>query len=292
MHGGMKISVVLVPLVGGDALQRCAQALRDSVAPADDLELLVAPTEAAEEVEGATMLRDDGIGSVPSLRASALEVARGEVVAFLEDTSRPDPAWLLTIRRLFEDGVVGAAGGPVRLDPGLGVRARALAYLEYGAWLEPPHVPTSTRRLPGNNFAVRRTALEACPEVWSDGLREAELAPVLADKGSRVLVHPRLIVTYTWEDADLARLSTRYHHGRIYGGHRYGEGAWGSRLAMALSCPGIPFVLTARAWGHAKADPKRSVFALPWLLLYAGMWAMGEGLGYLLGAGASDHAWR
>jgi len=285
----MDVSVVLVPLVGGEALAGCARRLRDA---AGDLELLVAPTEAAGPVEGARLLPEDEIASVPRLRARALEAARGEVVAFLEDTSRPDPGWLPAVRRLFEDGVVGAAGGPVRLDARLGARARALAYLEYGAWLTPPQVPTSTRRLPGNHFAVRRTALQDCRELWRDGLREAELAPVLADKGSRVVIHPRMAVTYAWEDPDLARLSTRYHHGRIYGGHRYGSGAWGSRLAMAASCPGLPFVLAARAWGHGRADARRSLLSLPWLLVYSGCWSLGEGLGYLVGAGASDHAWR
>lgn len=283
---------MLVPLVGGEALQRCAQAVRDAAAAADDVELLVAPTEAAEPVEGARLLAADAIPSVPLLRARAVAQARGEVIAFLEDTSRPDAVWLTTLRRLFEDGVVGAAAGPVRLDARLGARARALAYLEYGPWLAAPSVPVSARRLPGNHFAVRRTALEACEDLWRDGLREIELAPVLADKGWRVVVHPRLGVTYTAEDPDLARLATRYHHGRIYGGHRFEDDAWGARLALAASCPGVPFVLAGRAWRHGAADSRRSILALPWLLLYAASWSVGEGLGYLLGAGASDQAWR
>ena len=58
----------------------------------------------------------ESVAGLSRARNLALEQARGEIVAFLDDDARATPSWLSALRGAYEDGRVAAAGGPVTLS--------------------------------------------------------------------------------------------------------------------------------------------------------------------------------
>jgi GT2 family glycosyltransferase len=101
--------------------------------------------------------------------ARALEMARGDLLAFTDDDVNVDPGWLGEVRAAMRAGDVALLGGPVvprwergtprwlRLrDDGYGRMAAPLALLDYGC--QP--VDLGARSLLGANLAVRRDVLQ------------------------------------------------------------------------------------------------------------------------------------
>jgi len=303
------LSIVVVPLLGGDALAACLDSLAADPdgAPAGEVtECIVVPragmaiSPALREHRAAPVLLDGGNHPVPLRRGLGVAAARGEIVALLEDTSLPDAGWRAAIRAAFAEPGIAAAGGPVRIAPTLAGRFQALGWSEYGAFRPgraPPAIAATGQagpaRLPGNNIAFRRAALrEVLPP--GAGLIEAEACAALRARGHRLAWQPGMAVTYAAPDRHGAALGTRLRHGRLYGAARAAGRGWGARLALAAKAPLLPGLLSARALA-AMAGAVRPG-AIPrlafWLGCMESAWALGEALGSLAGAGDSLEAWR
>ena len=94
------LSVVVIPLIDGPALDACLGALGDVVGP-DRAERLVVLScaEGNSELER-WRARHPGVrflaarhAAVPLRRQQGIEAAKGEIVALIEDTSHPAPGW-------------------------------------------------------------------------------------------------------------------------------------------------------------------------------------------------------
>ncbi len=93
-----------------------------------------------------------------SARNTGLHVARGEIVAYIDDDARPDPHWLRYLAAMFREGDWAAVGGP-NLTPS---EDTPLADCVGNAPGGPIHVLLSDRQaehIPGCNMAFRRPAL-------------------------------------------------------------------------------------------------------------------------------------
>ena len=146
-------------------------------------------TAALAEEFGARVVRTENRG-LASARNTAIEAARGEIVAFLDDDAYPDPHWLSYVADAFRSSGVAGVGGPnlaaledgafarcVAATPGepnsrpsLRPRSRAHPRLQHGV---PPGCARSRRRLRSavsHRGRRRRHLLAAC------GLRLARSA--------------------------------------------------------------------------------------------------------------------
>ncbi len=300
------LSVVVVALVGGEALAACLRGLPE---PHNRCVVVL-----AEHMGGAGYWETqfpaarfiDAAGlPVPLRRQRGVEAAGGDVVALLEDTSVPDPDWCRAVCQAFADPQVAAAGGPVRVSPTLPARFQALACGEYGRF-HPRRFPLlgiaaaavdgrqPVARLPGNNLAYRRERLMSLLDRSDRGLIETEVNQALRTRGFTLLLQPGMSVVYAAADRANARLRARLQHGRLFAGSRVAGQGWGTRLAWFAKSLLLPLLLSGRAWrGMTQAvRPTAWMGVAVWILLLETAWAAGEAMGYLAGSGRSLEAWR
>ncbi len=310
------LTVVVIPLLGGDELAACLDSLplRDGgmecvVVLRDDM-TAHSTVSWTGRYPSVTFL-DGGARPVPLRRQLGVEAARGAVVALIEDTTRPDPGWCDAIRAAFADPSVAAAGGPVRIAAGLPSRFQALGWSEYGTFQAKRFLrlavdaaergdklaagrPIGVTRLPGNNIAFRRAALHDLLRPGGIGLVEGEVCDALRARGHRLLCQPAMSVTYAAPDRHGAALATRLRHGRIYGAARVEGRGWMRRFAFAAKAMLLPGVLSARTLSAMGGGVRPA--AVPSVALWVGLmesaWALGEAVGALAGAGDSLEAWR
>lgn len=300
------IHIVIVALVGGEALKECLRRLSPWQERCDVI--LGAGMDQATRWQSAfpKVRFSDGSGlTVPLRRLKGVRSASSEVVALLEDSSFPEPGWLEAARSAFENPVVAAAAGPVLIDPALDARFQSLACTEYGRYhprlfprfaLEAPDgrgvQPVS--HLPGNNLAYRRERLLEVIDLAGHGLVEGEVNRRLVEGGGCLAYQPRMAVTYSGRDRHGARLGTRMRHGRLFAGHRAAGRSTAERLALFAGSFLLPAILSARALAAmAKAvRPSAWPHVAAWICLMETAWALGESAGYLYGTGNSMEAWH
>ena len=281
------LSVVVAPLIGGASLAQCLAAL--CLQPAR--EILVVAREMCEVPDGVRIILAPSQATMPERRAIGLEAATGPLVAFLEDTCIPSADWAAAISAVFADRGVMAAGGPVKIARTLTPRLRALAISEYsrhsGDRGRPMH---EVDTLAGANFALRRDAL-----AWHDlpkGLVDNFIFEAVRSAGGRIMFHPEASVTYSAGPPQQAQLSTRFHHGRIYGGLLTAQRPLASRILLASTAVAAPLVLLGRNLQDAGPQLLRSPATLGWTLLMHCAWGCGEIMGKLTGkVGASFKGW-
>lgn len=305
------LTVVVVPLLGGDDLGACLDLL-----PLGGVECIVvlrgdmaAQGTALARRYPAVRFLDAGDRPVPLRRRLGVEAARGDLVALLEDTTRPGPGWCDAVSAAFADPRTGAAGGPVRIAETLPNRFQALGWSEYGAFearrfarLAAAHGerrpggggPFDVARLPGNNMAFRRAALLEVLGGGGRGLVEGEAFAALRARGLRLVCHPGMSATYAAPDHHGAALGARLRHGRLYAAARAEGRGWARRLALAAKAPLLPAVLSARALSAMAGTVRPAAFApvALWVGLMEGAWALGEAVGAVAGPGRSLEAWR
>lgn len=298
-------SVVVVALIGGDALANCLDRL-----PLEAVECVVVLTKEMrtssqwERRYPSVVFIEAPDEPVPLRRQRGVIVAKGDVVGLLEDTSWPHEGWCAAAQSALANSDTAAAGGPVRIAPTLLSRCQALGWSEYGAFT-PDRVaqsPTGCRgdgsvridRVPGNNMAFRRTELLGllCEEV--NGLIEGLVCARLLTEGRQILYEPRMLVTLSACDQRNVSLATRLHHGRIYAASRLEGRGWPARLLHLAKATLLPILLTARAVTAMDASSRSNVslHVLFWVSLMASAWALGEAVGSVRGAGQSMREWR
>jgi hypothetical protein len=209
-----------------------------------------------------------------------MRVARGEILAYIDDDACPDPDWLLYLADTYQRTDHVAVGGPNTAPAGAGSIASAVTNAPGG----PVHVlvsDTEADHIPGCNFSIRRAALEAIGG-WDERFRVAgddvDLCWRLQERGwtigfnhgAMVWHHRRNAVRAYWKQQQgygkaeallEAKWPARYNAaghitwtGRIYGtgltlpvrtrAGRIYQGTWGMALFQSVYEP-APGLLTS-----------------------------------------------
>jgi O-antigen biosynthesis protein len=99
-------------------------------------------------------------GGLSAARNVGMRAANGEIIAYIDDDAYPDPHWLDYLAHAFQSTSHAAIGGPNLPPPDDGPIAECVAHAPGG----PIHVLITDQlaeHIPGCNFAVRKSALEA-----------------------------------------------------------------------------------------------------------------------------------
>jgi hypothetical protein len=226
---------------------------------------------------------------VPELRAIGLEAARGEIVAVLEEHTRPDPGWVRAILDHFGSGDA-AIGGPILDDRYDRRRDWVVYFSEYHNYL-PPWAEGDREHLNGANIAYSREKVLRHRSVLGTGWWEAGLHPLLAREG-RFRAIPAMGAHHMGPFDYGYYLEQRYLLSRVWGGTQRTKAGLGKRLVYLVAAPVFPFLLLVRIAARVLAPPTRTgklvgrfVVALPLLVPVAIAYVWGEWLGYLVGPG-------
>lgn len=290
------LTIVVVALVGGDALERCLR----STAGIPARRIVIGSREVTGFFQGDTADIEylESGAPVPVRRAMGVAAAATEWVAIIEDTCEISATW----HEAFVHVAVATSGpawaGPVRLVRELAPRFMALACTEYGeftpgnwrrlARAAEPGGSWRMARIPGICLTYRRAAISG---LLAGELVESDLHAELEARGSTIHLHPGLEVTYCVADARNATIATRFAHGRIYGGGLARRSSLVARLVGAIKCLALPPVMLARAARGLPDDYGRRATALAWVCCFAGAWSAGELTGLLTGRRPHLRAW-
>ena len=276
------LTVIIVALLGGDALSASVEAVR-----AQCPNLLVVTRDGAITDGSGDRIGTAEHCNIPSKRKSAVGLASTSFVALIEDTVVPRQGWAAAAEAALQEPAAVACGGPVGLTTDLPASSRALALSEYGTYNASKSAGTVTA-LPGCNFAFHRDAL--LEAMADEGLVDQIIFERLAPQG-KLLWSPAMAVEFRHANEEGARLSTRFQHGRIYAGS--GDRRLGHRASAAAKALLLPAVLTTRSLRQAMRVGHVSPPTLGWLLLQHSAWAAGELAGALFGPPAKGlGAWQ
>lgn len=280
------LSIVVASWSSDESLARCLASLAGQW---ESAEVIVATNRDGGALERryphARFLRAADGASVFRLRSMGADIARGRLVALLEDHAAAGPRWAAALCEAHRAGCV-IIGGPV--ENGLTARAVdwALYFAEYGNYMPPmPRGPAP--RLSGLNIAYDRELLRSCREVWKDTLQENEINDALRAKGHALHLAPDAVVESFLPMTLGYGMGHLRDGGRHFARYRAAHSSGAMRVAWALASPLVPPVLFMRlARAIARQRPARLVElvrALPFLVLLLGAWGWGEATGYFLG---------
>jgi len=214
----IKVSVVINTLDRADQLERTLESLRQLRYPVFEAVVVHGPCRDRTPEVLARFAPAIRVGTCPQAnlamsRNIGIAMARGEVVAFLDDDAIPEPDWLDRLAAVFADPRVGAAGGFIRDRDGVRFQHQAIvadrlgeaeSFPELPAELDPGRYFSPT----GTNVAIRRAALlqiGGFDEEYAYFLDETDVNLRLTDAGWRLISVPEAEVHHKFAASNLRR---------------------------------------------------------------------------------------
>jgi glycosyltransferase involved in cell wall biosynthesis len=289
------VSLVIASRTGSEPLLACIE----SFARFEDESFEVIVAECAEPTTPATIrahfpsvrvLHFAESRTIPDLRAAGLLAARGAIVAVTSDRCRAEDGWLRAVQSSHERPV-GAVGGAIENAVTNRILDWAVFFCEYGRYM-PPLSSEATSDLPGHNVAYTRTALDAIRDLFSPACWDPLWHKRLEERGLTLAREPSMLVSLHKRSSLSAFIAERYDYSRSFAGQRVAGRPWLIRFIRAATTPLLPPILLVRL--VRQILPKRRhrrelAFSMPYLALFALVWAAGECVGYVAGPGTNAH---
>lgn len=294
MRSPPKVSVVIACVNGLPSIGECLTALVNQNTSVD-YEVVVANCCHDGTIEHVntrfpevTLLNYEDRRGIPQLRADGIEVSQGKIIAILEDHCLVPENWIAIIADAHHSDY-GAIGGPVENGSTDRLIDWAVYLCEYSA-LMPPIPGGETKDIAGNNAAYKRDALQAVDEETLRNCWEYFIHQEMREAGVRFRSRPDMVVRHKKEFGFLYFLTQRFHYSRSFAGMRRREIEPSHRLLHTLASPLLAPLMLYRV-GRQVLRKQRHVGifvkALPFLIPFMISYAVGEGVGYLMGPGQS-----
>lgn len=175
-----------------------------------DYEVLIFPDELPEE-SVLKQLENEKVRVIASgktgpaqKRDMAMQHAKGDIFAFIDDDAYPRGDWLTNAARWFADESIGAVGGPGVTPPGTGIRERAGGFvyaspLCSGSYVRRyvPKKQTEDDDLPSVNLIVRRSVFESVQgfdSAFYPGEDTKLCLDITRKAGKRIIYDPDVLV--------------------------------------------------------------------------------------------------
>lgn len=218
------------------------------------------------------------------LRARAMAISRGDLIALIEDHARPDPHWCANIVKAHEDSYAGIGGAMDNMvERPLNW---AVYFCDYGKYQNP--LPEGEAQFASDsNVSFKRAALDKVRHTWAQAFREVIVNSELMGLGEKIALRRDILVIQCRTGLRFwPALRERYVWGRSYSATRNATLGRPKRLLLASLSPILPFVLTVRL-ARTAVERRRYLgkffVALPLIVILLASWSIGEGLGYITG---------
>jgi hypothetical protein len=230
--------------------------------------------------------------TIPRLRSAGLRVASGELVALTEDFCVPAPGWASAIITAHQRTPSVAVGGPVDRDCG-DLAGWALTFFEYGQFFgnsgEGPQLD-----LPSINVSYKTRRLRDLIGEIPDEFLETSVHGWLRERGETLWREPQAVMFDVSRQPFAESVVSQYHHGRLFGGRFRHHSSSFNKFLRSAAIPIVPAILFRRILGGAFPTVRRLqlIESSPWILLLCAAFAVGEGMGTLLGEKDSLAHWQ
>jgi hypothetical protein len=226
--------------------------------------------------------------TLPQLLGTALDLATGEIIAITDASYEVAENWVEAVLQAHNTprALIGGAVVPGRLRSLVDWTAY---FCDYGRFL-PPLLDGPAVEVPGCNLSFQRNLLMRGREFVSPEFWKTYWCRLLQAEGNHLYLDASIIVTYRKSVRFGPFLGHRFHSGRCFAGMRNTQLSGGKRWFYGVSSPLLALLFTARQLQSLwpKGRYRRTLFSALALLFMANLcWAIGEGCGYLLGAGGS-----
>jgi glycosyltransferase involved in cell wall biosynthesis len=226
-------------------------------------------------------------GAFGAVRADAVRLAHGPIVAFLEEHAEALPGWLTAIEGVLRSGDYPGASGEVHTaNPGVGI-SDVVAVMNYSRWLPPLKRAWSTDLIVGHNAAYRRANLLGLGTRLNILLgSEVILQRELAEHKGQFRIDPSIRIKHSNEmkTRDICR---GYYLWNVSFGAGWSEAERWSPLRKAAQVLGIPWWVIRRIGDmlrRTSGAPRRTLVRhLPVVLVSQLAGAVGIAVGCTLG---------
>jgi hypothetical protein len=221
-------------------------------------------------------------------RGAGVRAAAAEVVVLGETHAFPEPGWAERLLERHAEGWASVSPAIANGNPDGALSWSSLA-MDYGRWSSPRSAELV--HVPSYNASFKRELLlaygEELPRMLEPGL---ELSADLRRRGHRLLLDAAARVRHLNASRPRSWLRERYLGGRLLGSARRGRWSRLRSTAYALAAPLIPLVIVRRTLRATRASgppPRRGLAALA---LGSIVFAAGEVVGYVAGAGGAERS--
>jgi glycosyltransferase involved in cell wall biosynthesis len=227
--------------------------------------------------------------SVAALRTRGVQLANGEIIAFVEDYGFVDDRWLAEIKKAHDSGF-SVVGGAIENKCPNRLLNWAVYFFDYGRYM-PPLEAGLTATLSGMNVSYNRKALEKFAETYREGFHETFVHEQLKSSGYELYLAPSAIV-YLSKDYKLgATVQSFFALARSFATRRVVYKTRSKRALLALGSCLLPVLLPLRTVLCVLPKKKHLlslVLCVPHLSVLMTGWAAGEFCGYLFGEAANS----
>ncbi len=253
-----------------------------------------APLTAPPEVRLVYLRPGQGV-TWAEARAEGVRHARAPIVAFVEEHCIPAMDWAEILIAVHEGPWAAVGYAFTNANPRTYV-GRACWFADYGLWAHPAARGT-TRFLPGNNVSYKRDLLLALGTRLELALgADFNVQEAFLKQRLPLFLEARALVAHENHErlGDLLQANHMYCRLLATGRARTHSWGWGRRLLYGLAVPfAAPILKTlrlARSLRGRRVLLPAFIAASPVILITYCWSAVGESLGYLLGAGSAE--WR
>lgn len=227
-----------------------------------------------------------------SARMTAVKRATGKIVAFIEDHSFAKHDWAEQLALAFKEPWAAVGYSVLNANPET-YMSRAGLIADYILWMAPVH-NGQTEFLPGNNVAYRREVLGKFKDRLKTDLGiDFNIHEELKKHGHELAMSEKAQIAHLNYDHINGLIKANYHYSKLLAANRVISNSWGpvKQAVYIIATPiGSPFIRLLRIFKslrgrHCLVWP--FISSLPVIIITFFFSAVGESIGYFLGAGQS-----